>query len=78
MERATLNGIELEYEVAGTGEPVVFIHGALIADAFRPLVRQASLVSEYRLLNYHRRGHAGSSPLVGSISVGRQAGTVCT
>jgi hypothetical protein len=31
MERARINGTELEYEVAGRGEPVVFIHGALIA-----------------------------------------------
>ena len=32
MERAGIEGMVLEYEVAGEGEPVVCIHGALIAD----------------------------------------------
>jgi pimeloyl-ACP methyl ester carboxylesterase len=27
MERAALDSVELEYEVSGTGEPVVLIHG---------------------------------------------------
>lgn len=26
VERAAVNGVELEYEVRGTGEPVVLIH----------------------------------------------------
>jgi hypothetical protein len=38
LERARTNGADLEYEASGTGEPVVFIHGAFIADAFRPLL----------------------------------------
>jgi pimeloyl-ACP methyl ester carboxylesterase len=33
MERARFGDIELGYEVTGAGEPVVFIHGAFIADA---------------------------------------------
>ena len=37
MDRASLEGRTLEYEVRGDGEPVVFIHGAHIADAFVPL-----------------------------------------
>jgi hypothetical protein len=27
--------VELDYEIVGTGEPVVFIHGAFIAGAVR-------------------------------------------
>ena len=34
---ARVNGAELEYVVQGTGEPVVLIHGALIAEAYAPL-----------------------------------------
>jgi len=43
MERARTDGAELEYEVSGRGEPAVFIHGAFIADTFRPLLAEPSL-----------------------------------
>ena len=73
MERARTDGAELEYEVAGTGEPVVFIHGAFIADTFRPLLTEPSLTDHYRLILYHRRGYAGTSRVSVPISVARQA-----
>jgi pimeloyl-ACP methyl ester carboxylesterase len=73
VERAVVDGITLEYEVAGSGEPVVFIHGVLIADAFRPLLVEARLAGRHRLITYHRRGYMGSSLTPGPISIGRQA-----
>jgi pimeloyl-ACP methyl ester carboxylesterase len=72
MERAIVDGITLEYEVSGSGEPVVFIHGAFIADTFRPLVAEPSLADRYRLITYHRRGYMGSRT-PGPVSVARQA-----
>lgn len=72
MERVNVDGVELEYEVAGSGETVVMIHGALIADSFRPLLTEPSLVDRYQLVNYHRRGYAGSTTS-GTVSVERQA-----
>jgi pimeloyl-ACP methyl ester carboxylesterase len=65
VDRAVIDGIELEYEDIGVGEPVVFIHGALIADAFRPLLSEAALANRYRLVSYHRRGYVGSSDATG-------------
>lgn len=73
METAKIDGAELEYEASGTGEPVVFIHGAFIANTFRSLLAEPSLVSRYRLILYHRRGYAGSSRVFGSVSVDQQA-----
>ena len=73
MERASLDGAELEYEVSGTGESVVFIHGAFIADTFRPLLAEPSLADRYRLILYHRRGYAGSSRTSESSSIVQQA-----
>ena len=73
MERARTDGAELEYEVSGTGEPVVFIHGAFIADTFRPLLAEPSLAGRYRLILYHRRGYAGSSRASEPVSIARQA-----
>lgn len=59
----------LEYEVTGDGEAVLTIHGALIADTFLPLCREASLADRYRLIRYRRRGHGGSDPYSGEISL---------
>jgi pimeloyl-ACP methyl ester carboxylesterase len=73
LERARTDGADLEYEVSGAGEPVVFIHGAFIADTFRPLLAEPSLAGRYRLILYHRRGYAGSSRASGLVSVARQA-----
>lgn len=64
LTRAPVRDGELEYEVRGDGEPVLFIHGALIAGVFRPLMDEPSL-ADYRLINYHRRGYAGSSAYEG-------------
>lgn len=73
MELAAVDGIALEYEIMGTGEPVVFIHGAFIADTFRPLLAEPILAGRYRLIAYHRRGYAGSGRTSGPVSVERQA-----
>lgn len=73
MERVRIDGSELEYEVSGTGEPAVFIHGALIADQFRPLLTEPSLAGRYRLVLYHRLGHAGSSRASGPVGIAQQA-----
>jgi pimeloyl-ACP methyl ester carboxylesterase len=60
MQRANVNGIELEYDRQGHGDPVLLIHGAFIPDAMRPLGGQDALES-LQLICYHRRGFAGSS-----------------
>jgi len=72
MERAELDGVTLEYEVTGAGEAVVCIHGAFIADTFRPMMAEPSLASRYRLINYHRRGFAASSR-TGPASIRQEA-----
>ena len=73
MERAPLDGLTLEYEASGVGEPVVLIHGSLIADAFRPVLAQPSLAGRYRLIGYHRRGYAGSAGVTLPFSIADQA-----
>ena len=73
MDKAVVDGVTLEYEARGAGEPVVFIHGALIADTFRPMLTEPSLAEGYHLVLYHRRGHEGSSPAAGTIGVADHA-----
>jgi pimeloyl-ACP methyl ester carboxylesterase len=73
MNRAQLGGSELEYEVQGTGEPVVLVHGSHIADAFSPLLVEPVLTERYQLIRYHRRGFAGSTHPEGPLSIVQQA-----
>ncbi len=49
MECAVLEEVVLEYETACYGEPVLLIHGALIADSFRPLLGASELTERYRV-----------------------------
>ena len=73
MERLQVDGGELEYETAGTGEPLVLIHGGIIGDASAPLLREASLTGRYQVTNYHRRGFLGSSSAPRPFSIAGQA-----
>jgi pimeloyl-ACP methyl ester carboxylesterase len=72
MERAPVNGANLDYEVRGEGEPVLLIHGAHIADAMTPLLDEPALEG-FQQIYYHRRGFAGSSRASESTSVATQA-----
>lgn len=60
MQRAPVNGIELEYEITGAGEPVLLI-SPVLADGFRPLVGERALTDRYQLITYHKRGWGGST-----------------
>ena len=73
IDRATLQGVELEYEVQGVGEPVVLIHPGHFAEWFAPVLDEPALTNYYRVLTYHRAGCAGSSPLAGPVSFAQQA-----
>jgi pimeloyl-ACP methyl ester carboxylesterase len=59
MERATINGIELEFEVQGSGEPVLLI-SPVLADGFVPLLAEPAL-ADFQLIRYHKRGWVGST-----------------
>ncbi|HDS44744.1 MAG TPA: alpha/beta hydrolase [Methanomicrobia archaeon] len=73
METVVVDGITLEYEVAGTGDAAIFIHGAFIADAFRPLLFEPVLADHYQLILYHRRGYGGSGHSGVPVSIAQQA-----
>jgi pimeloyl-ACP methyl ester carboxylesterase len=73
MERAAVDGVELEYELRGSGEPVVLIHWGLCAAWGEPLMDEPALSDVHRLLRYHRAGFAGSDRIQGSIGIGGHA-----
>jgi pimeloyl-ACP methyl ester carboxylesterase len=72
MDKALVNGITIEYEIAGTGEPVVLLHGGLLADENRPLLDEAALTDRFQVVSYHRRGFGGSTR-TGKSSIEDQA-----
>ena len=73
LQRMDIDGTALEYEERGSGEPVLLIHGGILADAFAPVLAQPALTDRYRVISYHRRGFAGSARAEGEVSIARQA-----
>ena len=72
MQSARVNGVDLEYEITGAGEPVLLI-SPVIADGFLPLLAEPALAGRYQLIRYHRRGWVGSTHTPPPVSVADHA-----
>lgn len=59
-QQARVNGVDLDYDLTGHGEPVLFI-SPVLADGFQPLLSEPSLAHGYQLITYHKRGWGGST-----------------
>jgi pimeloyl-ACP methyl ester carboxylesterase len=68
MSTARVNGVELYYQLSGSGEPLVLVHGSWgdhhVWDAVAPL-----LAESFQVLAYDRRGHSRSEREPGQGSV---------
>ena len=73
MEKTKVNGVELEYEVKGWGEPVLLIGTDPIADSFLPFLAEKALADRYRVIRYHQRGQVGSTHSPGPVSFAEHA-----
>lgn len=73
MQRVNLDGVDLENDVKGSGEPLLLIHGSIFADAFIPLLTEPRIANNYRVISYHRRGFAGSTRARDPFTMGQQA-----
>lgn len=72
MQSVKVNGVELEYEVTGAGEPVLLV-SPVIADGFLPLVAEPALADRYQLIRYHKRGWVGSTHTPAPVSIADHA-----
>ncbi len=72
MDNAIVNGVELEYEVTGTGDPLLLI-SSVLADGFRPLIEEPRLAQDHQLIHYHRRGWVGSGRTPAPVSIADHA-----
>ncbi|MCX4695360.1 alpha/beta fold hydrolase [Streptomyces sp. NBC_01408] len=72
MDTVTVNDIQLEYEIRGSGEPVLLI-SPVLPDGFVPLVAEPALSKHYQLIRYHKRGWCGSTHTPGPVGVADHA-----
>ena len=64
MPIANINGVDLNYEIAGQGEAVVFLHG--MTGSTLDWTNQISILSpKYRVVALDQRGHGKSAALLG-------------
>jgi pimeloyl-ACP methyl ester carboxylesterase len=68
MEKAMFDGVRLEFEVKGSGEPVLLI-SPVVAGAFLPFMTAPTLVDRYQLIRYHKRGWCGSTRTAPPVSI---------
>jgi pimeloyl-ACP methyl ester carboxylesterase len=73
MEKAKLNGVEVEYEAKGSGEPVLLIGTGPIADSFLPFSSEKALANQCSLIRYHQRGQVGSTHSPAPVSFAEHA-----
>ena len=73
MQTASINGVNLQFEVQGLGEPVVLVHGSILADGLAPLLKASILTQHYRIIRYYRCGFDGSTHLTPPVSIAQQA-----
>jgi pimeloyl-ACP methyl ester carboxylesterase len=72
MDSVKVNGVELEYEAVGSGEPMLLI-SPVLADGFLPLLSEPALADRYQLIRYHKRGWAGSTHTPPPVSIADHA-----
>lgn len=72
MDNVKVNGFDLQYEVTGSGEPLLLISTGPIADSFLPFVAEKALANRYRLIRYRQRRSSGGTPRV-PVSFGEHA-----
>jgi pimeloyl-ACP methyl ester carboxylesterase len=66
-------GIELYYELRGSGEPVVLIHWGVASAFADPFLNEPALADSHQLLTYHRAGFGSSSRVEGPLTIADHA-----
>jgi pimeloyl-ACP methyl ester carboxylesterase len=67
MSQARVNGLNLYYQLLGSGEPLVLVHGSWGDHTSWQLVAR-TLAESFRVLTYDRRGHSQSEGAAGQGS----------
>src|ERR1700742_1766283 len=73
MERTKIDGLELAYDLRGTGDPVVLVHWGVSARWAEPFWHEPALAEHFQLVTYHRAGFGESDRVKDGISVADHA-----
>jgi len=73
LKHVELNGGEIEYQVQGSGDPLLLIHGGILADSNAPLCVEPAISDSYCVISYHRRGFANSARVSAPFTIGQHA-----
>jgi pimeloyl-ACP methyl ester carboxylesterase len=73
VKSVNVNGVELECEVVGSGEPVLLISPVFAPDGYLPLLSEPALADRYQLIRYHKRGWVGSTHTPPPVSIADHA-----
>ena len=73
MKAVSIGSASLETDVRGSGDPVVLVQTALMADELQPVANRLVSHGGFRVVQYHRRGYGRSSPADGPSSIEREA-----
>jgi pimeloyl-ACP methyl ester carboxylesterase len=63
------NGVRLHYETAGSGEPIIFVHGSWTDHHSWDLV-MPMMADTFKVVSFDRRGHSASEAPAGQGSIG--------
>ncbi|HEX3034688.1 MAG TPA: alpha/beta hydrolase [Thermodesulfobacteriota bacterium] len=72
LQSTEINGVELETWDRGSGEPIMFVHGAM-GDECAAVLIEPTLTNQFRLIHYHRRGWGNSERPESPVSISQQA-----
>ncbi|MEH2071510.1 MAG: alpha/beta hydrolase [Nostoc sp.] len=75
MPKVQINGIDLFYDIKGTGEPLLLIAGFLCDHSYWSLI-MPSLISHYRVIRLDNRGMGRSSAPQSPYSIKQMAGDI--
>lgn len=56
----------------GNGEPLLLMHGAVVADSYAPMLAEGDLVASYQAITFRRRGFKGSSPVQAAHTIAEE------
>ena len=73
MERTKIDGLELAYDLRGTGDPVVLVHWGVSARWAEPFWHEPALAEHFQLVTYHRAGFGESDRVEDGISIADHA-----
>lgn len=73
VDTVTVRDGDLAITVQGSGDPLLLVHGALIADSFGPMLAEGDFASSHRVISFHRRGFGASSPVEAGHSIADEA-----